>query len=376
MRVAAARRAHGFAGASSSPLVVAAVTALASASVALAASSTPCVIQGSSIGKFDLRELRNKKHDYVASNPDGGAISLNFCGPVSDQASPVEAAQGYGAYIEDTRGGISLGEYSHTPSYHNGQLSMTYKNGATCPNSNAKRSSLIYLECDKTWIGSSNKVTLIDSIDDCSYFFVMKTPYACPVSGGGFFGAIWSIIVSLFWIAVLVGGGIFAYRRFFVKRGGQTLGGSGSDGNGLAGVVGTLKDGVVVAGIWVIDVVQNVFNAVNSRRGGSRGGDYNYNYNYQPAPVAPQRANHGPDYSSPAWQASSAASGGAGAAPPPPPAKSTSTREPHNPLAGGGSLLEDEEDEDEDEAALAMPGTQQLQQQQQNGNGKSTGSLV
>ncbi|KWU40989.1 mannose 6-phosphate receptor domain-containing protein [Rhodotorula sp. JG-1b] len=376
MRVAASRRAHRCAGASSSPLVVAAFTALASASVALAASSTPCVIQGSSIGKFDLRGLRNKKHDYVASNPDGGAISLNFCGPVSDQASPVEAAQGYGAYIEDTRGGISLGEYSHTPSYHNGQLSMTYKNGATCPNSNAKRSSLIYLECDNTWIGSSNKVTLIDSIDDCNYFFVMKTPYACPVSGGGFFGAIWSIIVSLFWIAVLVGGGIFAYRRFFAKRGGQTPGGSGSDGNGLAGVVGTLKDGVVVAGIWIIDVVQNVFNAVNSRRGGSRGGDYNYNYNYQPAPVAPQRANTGPDYSSPAWQASSAASGDA--APPAPPAKSTSTREPHNPLAGGGSLLEDEEDEDEDEATLAMPGTQQLQQQQPNGNGngKSAGSLV
>lgn len=29
-----------------------------------------------------------------------------------------------------------------------------------------------------------------------AHSFVMKTPYACPVSGGGFFGAIWSIIVS------------------------------------------------------------------------------------------------------------------------------------------------------------------------------------
>ncbi|GAA5878772.1 hypothetical protein JCM3774_005067 [Rhodotorula dairenensis] len=357
---------------------VTAVLAAVASSFAVAASSTPCVIQGSSIGKFDLRQLRNKKHDYVASNPDGGAISLNFCGPVSDQASPVEAAQGYGAYIEDTRGGISLGEYSHTPAYHNGQLSMTYKNGATCPNSNAKRSSLIYLECDKTWVGGSNKVTLIDSIDDCNYFFVMKTPYACPVSGGGFFGAVWSIIVSIFWIAILVGGGIFAYRRFFAKRGGQTLGGSGSDGNGLGGVIGTLKDGVVMAGIWVIDVAQNVAHAVSARRGGgggSRGGEYNYNYNYQPAPVAPPRGggggSNGPDYSSPAWQAGGATSpsgvGAAAAPPPPPPAKSA--REPHNPLAGGGSLLEDEEDEDEDEAALAMPGTQQQQ------NGK-TGSLV
>lgn len=53
---------------------------------------------------------------------------------------------------------------------------MTYKNGATCPNSNAKRSSLIYLECDNTWIGSSNKVTLIDSIDDCNYLSVYEPP--------------------------------------------------------------------------------------------------------------------------------------------------------------------------------------------------------
>lgn len=40
----------------------AAAAALAS-SVALAASSTPCVIEGSSIGKFDLRQLRNKKRE-------------------------------------------------------------------------------------------------------------------------------------------------------------------------------------------------------------------------------------------------------------------------------------------------------------------------
>jgi hypothetical protein len=33
------------------------------ASGALAASSTPCVLQGASIGKFDLRGLRNKKRE-------------------------------------------------------------------------------------------------------------------------------------------------------------------------------------------------------------------------------------------------------------------------------------------------------------------------
>lgn len=110
-------------------------------------------------------------------------------------------------------------------------------------------------------------------------------------------------------------------------------------------------------------MVQNLFNAVKSRRSANRGGDYQYNYNYQPAPAAAAprgstRGGGGPDYSSPAWQASSTA-GGAHGAPPAPPAKGRQERsEPHNPLAGGGSLLEDDED-DEDEQALAMPGTQQ-----------------
>jgi len=42
-----------------------------------------CVIQGKSIGKFDLNGLRKPKADYSGiSNPDGGDVSINFCGTV------------------------------------------------------------------------------------------------------------------------------------------------------------------------------------------------------------------------------------------------------------------------------------------------------
>ncbi|GAA6050817.1 hypothetical protein JCM3770_001661 [Rhodotorula araucariae] len=331
----------------------------ASASTVLAANH--CKLEGASIGSFDLSPLRNKKHDYTATNPDGGAVSLNFCGPVSSDESPAEAAQNYGAYIEDSRGGISIGESSNKLSYHNGQLSVTYKNGAQCPNSNARRSSLIYLQCDNSWT-SDNKVTLIDSLDDCVYFFTMKTPYACPTSGG-FFSAVWGVIVFLFWLSLVVAGAVFVYGRFFGgNRGGRTLGDSGS--GGLGGAVSFAKDMLVVGGIWVLDTAQNAYHAVASRRRArqQQSQQYEYNYNYQPAPSVPsaapaqasQRGAAQPDYSSPAWKAPLVGGGAA----PAPPAKSPSppAAQAHNPLAGGGSLLEDDDDEDED--ALAMPGTQ------------------
>ncbi|GAA5855400.1 hypothetical protein JCM8547_007811 [Rhodosporidiobolus lusitaniae] len=344
--------------------------ALTSLSGVLAADK--CVLHGSSFGKFDINGLRKPKQDYISSNPDGGTISLNFCGPVSDNASPAESAQGYGAFIEDSRGGISLGDYSTTPQYHNGLLSLTYKNGHACPNSNARRSSLIYLQCDNSWT-SDNKVTLIDSVDDCTYFFTMKTPYACPTSGGGFFSAIWGLMVFAFWTAVVVGGAFFVYQRFFGnKNSGYTLGGGHSSGNAVGDAVSWVKDIVIIGGVALLDSAQSLFSAVKRRREANAAGQYDYvapSYNnYQPAPS--QHSHHqsrqhqqqsNPDYSSEAWRATPA--------PPQPPSKSPTLLqhpEPTNPaLAGGGSLLEDD-DEDEDEAALVMGGTK----------GKSEGSLV
>jgi hypothetical protein len=77
--VAAARRAHGFAGASSSPLVVAAVTALASASVALAA----CLPEASVYAGPRAREPRELIAWFVMFDYSWRLYSHGFAGASS-----------------------------------------------------------------------------------------------------------------------------------------------------------------------------------------------------------------------------------------------------------------------------------------------------
>ena len=56
---------------------------LSVASLVASTVAETCVIQGKSIGKFDLNGLRKPKSDYSGiSNPDGGDVSINFCGTV------------------------------------------------------------------------------------------------------------------------------------------------------------------------------------------------------------------------------------------------------------------------------------------------------
>lgn len=53
-------------------------------SLASFALAETCVIQSKSIGKFDINPLR-KSSDYEGiSNPDGGDITMNFCGAVKN----------------------------------------------------------------------------------------------------------------------------------------------------------------------------------------------------------------------------------------------------------------------------------------------------
>ncbi|GAA6059461.1 hypothetical protein JCM10212_005400 [Sporobolomyces blumeae] len=336
--------------------------AAALVSIASTALADKCIIQGTSIGKFDLNGLRRPKADYTGiSNPDGGDISLNFCGAVIED--PIAAGDGTGAYIQDSRGGISLGKYSTTPQYHNGQLSLTYKEGAACPRSNARRSSLIYLQCDKSW--STGDVTLIDSIDDCFYVFTLKTPHACSQTGG-FFSAIWSVLVFLFWLALALGAGFFVYTRFIARKASNGFG-SDSNGGAVGEAVSFVKDMVVIVGIWSLDTAQNLVSRLRNRSSSSNAYSTSAYNPYAPAPTSTRGgqapgAGGGADYSSSAWKATTRTG------PPEPPAKDdrsganggqgNKAREQEETmpgLAGGGSLLEDDDDEEGDN--LTMGGT-------------------
>ncbi|GAA5884814.1 hypothetical protein JCM16303_007284 [Sporobolomyces ruberrimus] len=345
-------------------------------SLASFALAETCVIQSKSIGKFDINPLR-KSSDYEGiSNPDGGDITMNFCGAVKND--PIAAGDAAGAYIQDSRGAISLGKYSTVPQYHNGQLSISYKEGAACPKSNARRSSLIYLQCDKSW--SSSGVTLIDSIDDCFYLFTMKTPHACSQSTGGFFSTLWSLTVLLFWILLAVSGGLFVYTRFIKPNSGGSssgfggsgnrLGGSGGFGANLGEAVGFVKDMVIIVGVWSLDTTQNLISKFQSRQRQSSSfsaSSYNPYSPVAPTAVGPRpgqqsQGGGGADYNSSAWKTTTRGTGGG----PPPqlPAKDQSSgqgqerreEETMPGLAGGGSLLDDDEDDEEGDE-LTMGGT-------------------
>ncbi|GAA5936044.1 Mrl1p [Sporobolomyces koalae] len=344
-------------------LSLAVVAGCVSLSLVNVVAADSCVIQGKSIGKFDLNRLR-KASDYAGiTNPDGGDISLNFCGAVKDDA--IAAGEGAGAYIEDSRGGISLGKYSTVPQYHNGQLSVSYREGAACPKSNARRSSLIYLQCDKSW--SSSDIKLIDSIDDCFYVFTMKTPHACSQSlSGGFFGTLWSLTVSLFWLLVIAAVGLFAYTRFIQSK--HASSGFNNDSHSKLGeAVGFVKDMVIIVGVWGLDTIQSLISKFQ-RRSSSSSSHYNpYTRVETPRSSAgtPNAPHHSTDYSSSAWKATTRVG------PPEPPAKDTappssshqpqSQQQPYGEetmpgLAGGGSLLDDDDEDDEGDE-LTMSGT-------------------
>ncbi|GAA5981450.1 hypothetical protein JCM5350_004070 [Sporobolomyces pararoseus] len=339
-------------------------------SLAASTLAKSCRIEGKSIGTFDLNGLRKEKADYEGiSNPDGGDITMNFCGTVT--SDPVAAGEAAGAYIQDSRGSISLGKYSTVPQYHNGQLSLTYKDGASCPKSNARRSSLIYLQCDKSW--SSSDVTLIDSIDDCFYVFTMKTPHACSQSSGffgGIFSAIWSLTVLLFWILLAAGIGGFIYTRFIAPKNssGSSFPGFGNNLSGggavskLGEAAGFVKDMVIIVGVWSLDTVQNLVSKFQNRgRNSYSSGGYNpYEPLNTPGPRSQAAQSGAADYSSSAWKATTRTG------PPQPPAKDgqparqpTQQRQEEEEtmpgLAGGGSLLDDDEDDEGDE--LTMSGT-------------------
>lgn len=196
-----------------------------------------------------------------------------------------------GAYMEAPNGGISLGNFDNTPDLQRGVLSFKYEGGSACPNSSAKKASVIQLQCDSSWF-SSNKLELVNVVDQCTYVFTMKTSAACALGWySSIFSWIWSLIVWTFWIVALGSIGFFMYNTFGPGRrsGGQTLGGGNT--NGLGAALGTVKDGLVVGGILILDGAQAIADKIKAGRGSG-------NSSYMPAHV---------DYSS--WNRNGAGTG-------------------------------------------------------------------
>ncbi|EHM99754.1 Mrl1p [Saccharomyces cerevisiae x Saccharomyces kudriavzevii VIN7] len=61
------------------------------------------------------------------------------------------------------------------------KLTLKYENGSICPNGKDKKATLLNFVCDKE-IQSKAQISYIGNLHDCSYFFEVRSIYACPTS--------------------------------------------------------------------------------------------------------------------------------------------------------------------------------------------------
>ncbi|KAK9762061.1 Cation-independent mannose-6-phosphate receptor CI-MPR, partial [Basidiobolus ranarum] len=145
-----------------------------------------CTVVNSDTKEFyDLRPLIKKSgEDWTVKSIDDHTYKLNVCHEILDGTTGMREPGGVGSFVRKDVKGISLGKQNSSPLIAENRLRLQYKDGDECPNSLRRRSTLIYLECDKT-IQGLGAPEYLDNIDECTYMFLWKTPHACPTAQGG-----------------------------------------------------------------------------------------------------------------------------------------------------------------------------------------------
>lgn len=111
-----------------------------------------------------------------------------------------------GAFYQDpkTHQLISIGDFATTPTLlRSKKLTLKYQNGDKCPNGVDRKSTLLNFVCDKE-LSSKAQITYIGSLHDCSYFFEVRSLYACPTSNKSNEVNLLGIFVGIFAVFFLV----------------------------------------------------------------------------------------------------------------------------------------------------------------------------
>ena len=64
---------------------------------------------------------------------------------------------------------------------NNRKLILKYENGSYCPDGHYKKSSLLNFVCDRE-ITTKAQISYIGNLNNCAYFFEVRSVYACPTS--------------------------------------------------------------------------------------------------------------------------------------------------------------------------------------------------
>ncbi|SCV04573.1 LANO_0G11034g1_1 [Lachancea nothofagi CBS 11611] len=144
-------------------------------------------------------------------------VNLNFTlgicsSPTTDEDSVSNSTGAY--YVDpDQHQEVSIGDFATTPRFMGKKLTLAYENGDMCPNGVDRRASILNFVCDKE-ISTKAQINFVGSLHNCSYFFEVKSIYACPTSHKSNDVNVLGIFFGIFLVFFLVEWG----RRWFYGR--------------------------------------------------------------------------------------------------------------------------------------------------------------
>lgn len=188
----------------------------------------PCTITNPLTNQFyDLRDLSSINSEEIqAWNAKGFDYGHNFsigiCStPIRqlNNLTPLDFVDSAnksniaGYYTNESGNKVSIGSISTDLKFRGMNLVLEYTNGDKCESSNELfKSTLLTFKCDREMM-SKARVNYLGSMDNCSYFFEVRTVHACATSNEKDETAIWGIFLSIVFSAI----GVYLFAGIIYK---------------------------------------------------------------------------------------------------------------------------------------------------------------
>lgn len=192
-----------------------------------------CAVMNPSTGNYiDLSQLSTKpnklhngEHDkkgrkdgektrWQVKTPDIGLnFTLGVCSSATRQEDSISNSTGAFYVDPESHTQVSIGEFTSQPQFMGKKLTLVYENGDVCPNGKDRKATLLNFVCDKE-IASKAQVNFVGSLHNCSYFFEVRSIYACPTSHKSNDVNVLGIFFGIFLVFFVVEWG----RRWFYRK--------------------------------------------------------------------------------------------------------------------------------------------------------------
>ncbi|KAI5294459.1 Cation-independent mannose-6-phosphate receptor [Ascosphaera acerosa] len=196
-------------------------------------------------GEVRSESWRARGYDY------GANFTMNICAPVVEELGDVVGVQeglrkNVSAFYTKDDKVYSIGQVNNEPIWRGKRMVLNYTDGSPCastinedaatdgttttttpPSDGRRKSTIISFLCDRDMVAPPATVSFVGTLDECSYFFEVRSSAACggvaaPAEGGlspaGVFG-----VIALIAVAVYLLGGCAYQRTVMHQRGWRQL---------------------------------------------------------------------------------------------------------------------------------------------------------